>query len=242
MVLLDEPLRGLTDEDRGDLLRRLHQHAERGAAIVITHDLDFARRASDDVCLLCEGRVVAHRAAKDFFDRPEGDLERQFVEFGSCSLSPPEPSLPRHFFWLEEGSLAGMGRPGLLRELDDDLFAIAYAGVTLLVSLTEDPMPSVRLRPFGIHGRHFPIPDMGVPRFSDTLALCNELARALDRGEGVAVHCRAGLGRTGTILACLAVWMGARGEEAIDRVRQRAPRAIQTEEQEAFVFEFEARR
>ena len=111
-----------------------------------------------------------------------------------------------------------------------------------MVSLTEDPLPTPRLRPFGLEGRHFPIQDMRVPRLSDAAALCLSLGRAIDRGETVALHCHAGLGRTGTMLACLAVQRGLGAQEAIDRVRTVRRGAIQTEGQEDFIRRFEAQR
>jgi atypical dual specificity phosphatase len=242
VVLLDEPERGLPEADQRVLVERLQARAKEGAVIVISHDLRFTRAVADHVCLLCDGELVAQQPAREFFERPEEALVEQFVREGTCSLPPSIPGLPRHFHWLEPGRLAGMGRPGLLRDMDDDLFAIAVAGVTMLVSLTEDPLPTTRLRPFGIEGRHFPIRDMGIPSMPDTIRLCYDLQRAMRRDQVVAVHCLAGLGRTGTILACMGVSDGVGAGAAIEAVRRAAPGSIQTEQQAAFVHEFEARR
>ncbi|MEM9460656.1 MAG: protein-tyrosine phosphatase family protein [Myxococcota bacterium] len=242
VVLLDEPTRGLNAGDREALTKRVRMKAEAGAAVVISHDLRFVRDVADDVCLLCDGEMVAQLSADDFFAGKGSALIRQFVEQGTCARDPEPPVLPRYFHWHIPQRLAGMGRPGLMRELDDDLMAIAYAGVTDLVSLTEVPLPTSRLRPFGLAGRHFPIADMGIPGLGETLSLCHDLRRAMDRGRVVAVHCRAGLGRTGLIIASLAVCGGIGAAEAIAQARRIAPGSIQTQEQADFVVQMEARR
>lgn len=131
-----------------------------------------------------------------------------------------------------------MGRPGLLGDREADVAAIADVGVTRLVSLTEEMFPDCILRIFGIQGRHFPIPDMGVPAIGPTARLCRDLARAIDAGERVAVHCAAGLGRTGTVLASLLVWVGRSPDGAIAEVRRIQPRYIQNGAQLDFVQRF----
>ena len=57
----------------------------------------------------------------------------------------------------------------------------------------------------------------------------------------VVVSCYAGIGRTGTVLACYLVNRGAEPADAIDEVRRLRPRSVQTPEQEAAVYEYARR-
>ena len=53
------------------------------------------------------------------------------------------------------------------------------------------------------------------------------------------VTCQAGLGRTGTILACYLVYVGYKSENAVKLVRELRPGSIQTREQEDAITNFE---
>lgn len=238
VVLLDEPTRHLDAVQVDALVERLRALTPRRSAVVVTHDLEFARRVADDVCLLCAGRVHASGEARAFFAAPPDPLSERFVRQGNCWPAAAPPPLPSHFHWVLPSRLAGMGRPGLLGETHADLEAVAAAGVTLLVTLTETPFPAAELRPFGIAARRFPIPDMGVPAIGPTASLCREIDLALTQGSVVAVHCRAGMGRTGTILAAVLVWNGADADEAVSRVRAVARGYIQNRAQLDFVRRF----
>ena len=61
----------------------------------------------------------------------------------------------------------------------------------------------------------------------------------LEQGLSVAVHCRAGLGRTRTILACYLVAQGRSANDATQHVRTRRPGSIETREQEAVIETYE---
>ena len=136
--------------------------------------------------------------------------------------------------WLVPGELAGSGRPGLLESLDKDIDQLQRFGFTMLVNLTE-VAPDPALEEAGLHVEHFPIPDMGVPTPRAMQDFCNRVFEHVERGQKALVHCRAGLGRTGTFLACYLVHGGEEAERAIVSVRLVNPRFIQSQVQERFV-------
>jgi hypothetical protein len=82
-----------------------------------------------------------------------------------------------------------------------------------------------------------PWADFGLPRDSDEAATQIEAAFSLaKRGEVVEIGCVGGLGRTGTVLACLAVLAGVAPAEAVHWVRQNYDvRAVESADQERWV-------
>ncbi|MES2944091.1 MAG: tyrosine-protein phosphatase [Pseudomonadota bacterium] len=57
---------------------------------------------------------------------------------------------------------------------------------------------------FGISFYRFSIPDRGTPQsMRETFSLVAELHSKLVQGESLLIHCRAGIGRTGLLAACL---------------------------------------
>jgi protein-tyrosine phosphatase len=80
-------------------------------------------------------------------------------------------------------------------------------------------------------------PDYGLPADWDKAAaqIVAAFQRA-SRGERVEVGCRGGLGRTGTVLACMAILAGVPANQAVEWVRTHYdPRAIETTDQEDWV-------
>ena len=73
-------------------------------------------------------------------------------------------------------------------------------------------------------------------RFEDTWPAVGDEARAVLRdGGSVLLHCRAGLGRTGTVAASLFVDFGMEPETAIDAVHAARPKTIETWAQLVYV-------
>ena len=132
------------------------------------------------------------------------------------------------------------------RDLATDIKAISDWGATTLVTLIEGheidalrvPGLERECQRYGIDWLHLPIRDVSTPtdEFEAAWATVGEGVRSrLRNGFNVLVHCKGGLGRAGTIAARLLVELGADPGEAIQKVREARPGAIETAEQERHV-------
>ena len=63
----------------------------------------------------------------------------------------------------------------------------------------------------------------------------SSLLEYLRSGEKIAIHCKGGLGRSGTIAALLLSHLGFSTEKSIELVRKSRPGAIESTEQEIFI-------
>jgi atypical dual specificity phosphatase len=156
------------------------------------------------------------------------------------------------FYWLIERSLAGCRQPGLRwrRGVADpaadavgaDLQALRVLGVGALLSLTEEALPLGAVEAAGLVGLHLPVPDFTAPSPDQLRAALAFIDRQRADGTAVAVHCRAGQGRTGTVLAAYLIRDGKNAGEAIQTVRAVCAGAIESREQVAALHAFAGRR
>ena len=112
-------------------------------------------------------------------------------------------------------------------------------GIRALINLTEEPLPEDILTNVGILAEHIPVVDFTAPTLKQVEQALAKIHFYLEKNMPVAVHCIAGLGRTGTVLACYLVGEGKSADEAITIIRRWRPGSIETFEQETVIYEYE---
>ncbi len=132
-----------------------------------------------------------------------------------------------------------MARPGTLRSLDSDLEALRRLGIALVVTLAREPLPPATLHKHGLSWLHLPVPDFSPPGQQQLLELVLRVRDSVDSGKPVVLHCRAGLGRTGTGLAACEISRGLSAAQAIGTIRLLRPGSVETPGQEAALRRFQ---
>ncbi len=265
LLCVDEPTADLAWEDSLPLLKFLKGQGERRGVLVVSHNQQDAIELGGQTALLAGGAIQSCAPAKQFFEKPASPVVADFVRTGSCVLPSPDakpeeldesmlpllPVLPdaarnyvreslgpRGFLWLKKGLLAGTPRPGIVQDIEYDLDALKRVGVSTLVSLTTRPVDSEALQSRGIQGLWMPVRDMQAPGLEEAEQMCRKVAGLMAEGRVVAYHCRAGLGRTGTMLASHLIMEGKSALDALESVRRIEPRWVQSDEQVRFLERF----
>ncbi len=160
-------------------------------------------------------------------------------------------------YWVRPGQLLA-GEYPLTRNDEESavrLQDLLLAGITCFINLTQpDELPLYEGRlPVRFGGRtvwhqRFAITDHGVPdSMQQMTAILDAIDEALLSGAGVYVHCRAGIGRTGTVVGCHLIRQGYKAAQAIEALNvlwqgsarsRNWPSVPETEEQENFVRQF----
>ena len=145
--------------------------------------------------------------------------------------------MPPEFSWVDKPRLAALALPDA-----DDLLWLRRNGIDMVISLTEDPLPRRYVNEAGMMAIHIPVADLEAPTGEQLQLAVDTIARAGQSGMAVAVHCTAGKGRTGTILAAYFVDQGLSADAAIKRVRNLRRGSVETLEQEQAIAEFARRK
>lgn len=145
------------------------------------------------------------------------------------------------FYWIRESMLAGSSRPGGLRgdRLATDLDELQARGIGAIVSLTETALDIYAVQELGMSYAHIPIVDMTAPSPAQLFDALDAIDLAHGENRAVVVHCLAGQGRTGTVLAAWLIRQGATTDEAIGEIRAVCPQAVENDAQLACLRVFE---
>jgi hypothetical protein len=164
--------------------------------------------------------------------------------------TPPPPLA--NSYWVERARLlagehpSAAGDPARARRLQ----LVLAAGVRTFIDLTcEGELPDyAALLPSGVTVHRMPIPDHSIPGSPKQMRKIQRvLAHALAGDSAVYVHCRAGFGRTGTVIGCYLRERGQSPPDALaelNRVWQQNARAAvwpvvpETEAQKRYILEW----
>ena len=79
-MLFDEPTSALDPEMISEVLDAMADLARGGMTmVVVTHEMGFARRVADRVIFMDEGRIVEDGTPDDFFDNPQNERTKRFL-------------------------------------------------------------------------------------------------------------------------------------------------------------------
>lgn len=135
-----------------------------------------------------------------------------------------------------EDKLAGCGLP----VTDDEFEWLVQRGIKSIVTVREVPLPPDWFEDRDVSYLHLRVEDFGAPSIEELDASVNFIEQQLQNERPVMVHCAAGKGRTGTVLAAFLVKNEKlSAEQAIEKLRTIRPGSVQSVVQETAVSMYE---
>ena len=140
-------------------------------------------------------------------------------------------------WWIDEPVLLGSSNPS-----DAELEPLRASNFSVIVCLLDLDEQAARYdvgrsAAVGWEWHNITIPDFRAPTIAQLRQFVALVEVSLPKKK-VVVHCQGGTGRTGTVAAAYWITKGLSVAEAIAKVRQCRPHAIETPEQEAILSDF----
>ncbi|MDG6900761.1 MAG: dual specificity protein phosphatase family protein [Nitrososphaerota archaeon] len=137
---------------------------------------------------------------------------------------------PTGFVWVEKAKLAGSGYPASRAQVE----WLWKSGIRSMLSLTEEPLPAAWTTGLDLVLGHVPMDDHRPPSVKSMEEGVNFVAKQVADGRPVLVHCLAGEGRTGCVLAAYLIRTRKIGaEEAISTLRSVKPEFVELRQEQA---------
>ena len=185
--------------------------------------------------------VSAVKAVYELGHEPNGDVRLP------DALIHPEPALFTELLYGQPGRVFRSPTPGSKMFDPEDRVLELYKEakidtVVVLNSAEEHLRYSERdllslYQQAGLKVIYDPVPDFSAPPQGTWDASLDKVATLLREGKNIAIHCHAGVGRTGIFAACLAQdLLGLTPQAAIAWVRRFIPFAVETQFQQQYVF------
>jgi len=183
---------------------------------------------------------------------PAASLIIASMSTGPFTVGAASVPIPNSY-WVRPGQLLAGEYPGSMSraEATERVQKLVHAGVNSFVDLTEEgEMPAydpllAKISEQHIRYRRLPVLDHGLPESpAHMVRILDFIDSELAAGRCIYVHCRAGIGRTGTTIGCHLVRSGLGSDEALDRLQdlwqqcgrsRRWPTIPETDEQVEFV-------
>jgi len=132
------------------------------------------------------------------------------------------PSMQMLYYTVDGGRLAGLPGPAYM---EWDFARLRKMGYSVVVSLECDRLNTFEIEDAGFEHKKICVEDFSSPTFDQIDEFISFVNAKLVEDKKVLVHCYAGRGRTGTMLAAYLIQSGMSSDAAIREIRARAAEA-----------------
>ena len=134
-------------------------------------------------------------------------------------------SEPTNFGWIVDRQLAASGRPSSRSQVK----WLSKQGINRFLTLTEQPLPEKWFTGTNISVKHMAMPDHQAPEVERLIEASKYIQAETSSGAVVLVHCLAGKGRTGTVIAAyLMDEKDIDANSAVEFMRKLRPGSVET--------------